>query len=405
MRIGLFFLFLPLLTSAAPGSFLSDLESFRANSLTLKPEIERETASSARAFSRAMAFTPGVNLAAGREESKLNGQETSNYGYWRASAVWNLFRSGGDFFAWRAAKLTEESQGYRVQDEKLQVELVGAHAIFEQLYFRDAVGAQRELLKLKEEAVRIATDRYKQGKSPLQDVAKLEVDLAQQRIRVRSAELEQFKNEMEIKSLFVDSLQTRDWPFLEGQQMSWESGSGALSTKRLAARAEAAKNSWRGVRTQHLPRVDLNFNYREYPLKTRSNDTWSGVLELTIPLWSRFETSAASAEAFAEYIASEDDGLLAARAESAKRDYLRRKVEIGQANVAEAKRNLEKANRLYEDMLRSFRLGRLSANDLFLEQDRKITNVLSYSQSRLAFHDGLMEACALWGLEARDCLH
>ena len=55
-------------------------------------------------------------------------------------------------------------------------------------------------------------------------------------------------------------------------------------------------------------------------------------------------------------------------------------------------------------MLKSFRFGRMSMNELLIEQNRLIESQLNLSQSQLDFHKILVEGCAIAGLRAQNCL-
>jgi len=388
--------------------FLADLELFRQRSLALRTENEKFTSEGVTALSRILQATPSITAGIGKGESHTrsdaSGRNQSYFDYWRLSADWNLFRGFSDYHAWLAAKNSQIAQEYQVRSQELQVELDGARVIFNRLFLLNVQGAQDELLKLKQETIRIGRDRYKQGKIPLQDVTKMEVDLSQQMNIVRQSEIDLAQNEVAFKVFFVDELQTRDWPLKETQNLALSEGEGAFSAKRLRQQALSLEHSWKANRNRHLPSLDFAVSYREQPLKSPNATVWSGTLELSIPLWSRFELSAASARGYASYIEAEGNAVNAEREESLRREFIKKKIMLSQANMKEARLNQEKSDLLYRDMLRSFQLGRLSTNDLFQEQDRKIRNLITYSKSRLSFHESLMEACALWGLSAKNCL-
>lgn len=393
---------------AAKQPFLQDLELFKQKSLLLKADRAQLDADGSSRFSRLMQFTPSLSAGIGKTEirasSDLTGKSKSIYDYWSLSANWNLFRGFSDLQAWKAAQGTEKAQAYQVQSRELQTELDGAKVIFNRLYLRDAKRAQDELLKLKQETMRIGRDRYRQGKIPLQDVTKLEVDLAQQANLARSAEVELDQNEAAWKAFFVDELRTSDWPLTEAQSLALSEGEGSFAARRLRAKAGGLEYSYRSSKLQHLPALDFSLSYKELPLRSPNTGTWTGALELSFPIWSRYETASASSQAFASFVAADAAAATAEREEALRRDFLKKKIKLSFESIKEARLIQEKAERLYRDMLRSFQLGRLSTNDLFLEQDRRIRSVLSYSQAKLAFHESLMEACALWGLSADKCL-
>jgi outer membrane protein TolC len=209
---------------AAPADLLADLELFRQRSLVLRSEREKLDAEGTTKLSRLLQITPSVSAGIGKAETRassdLTGKSKSIYDYWRLSAEWNLFRGFSDYHAWRAAQKSENAQGYQVRSEELRVELEGAKVIFNRLYLLDALTAQRELLKLKQETIRIGKDRYGQGKIPLQDVTKMEVDLSQQENSVRLAEISLAENEAAYKAFFVDDLRTKTWPLAESQSLA-----------------------------------------------------------------------------------------------------------------------------------------------------------------------------------------
>lgn len=404
-------LLLSLPAFAAPQSaatFLDDLELIKQRSLVLRAERGRLDADRTTSLSRLLQLTPSVSAGIGKSETRvssdLTGKAKTIYDYWRLSADWNLFRGFSDLQAWRAAKENEKAQEFQVRARELEAEVSGSRVIFNRLFLREAQRAQQELLKLKQETMRIGRDRYAQGKIPLQDVTKLEVDLAQQANQARAAEVELAQNEAAWKAFFVDELKTNEWPLTETQSLALAEGEGSFAAKRLRERASAAEHSWMGAKLRHLPSLDLSVTYRELPLKTPNTGTWAGTLELSVPLWSRFETASAAAQGYAAFLDADAEAATAEREEQLRREFLKRKIKLSYESVKEARLIQEKAERLYRDMLRSFQLGRLSTNDLFLEQDRRIRSVLSYSQARLAFHESLIEACALWGMSARSCL-
>ena len=55
-------------------------------------------------------------------------------------------------------------------------------------------------------------------------------------------------------------------------------------------------------------------------------------------------------------------------------------------------------------MLNSFRLGRISTNDLFLEQNRLLESENDLALSQLNYHQCLVETCALSGIKTINCL-
>lgn len=241
---------------AAPADFLSDLELFKQRSLAIRTNREALSAAGASTTSRLLQFTPKIVLAGGRERDKLDAPPTlypydNQYWYWRSGVDWNLFKGGGDYLAWRAARGNETSAGFAVASQELRTELDGANVIFRRLYLRDSAGAQTELLKLKQETLRIGRDRYQQGKIPLQDVMKMEVDLSQQVNVVRQSEIDLAENEAAYRSFFVDELKTGQWPLTGNEAAGPGLRAGkSFEQERLREAADALHFTWQSALTR-----------------------------------------------------------------------------------------------------------------------------------------------------------
>ncbi len=391
---------------ASTENFLQDLDLFRAKSLTLKTELSRVEAASARALNRALHWTPDVSVSAGRSRStsrSFNDKEVATSDYWRASANFSLFRGGSDLFAASAANLQEESQKYQFESEVIGLENRVGRLLLQSLSLQESLSVQKSLLKLKEDSLRIGKERYSQGKIPLQELTKLELDLSQQKNRLRQAELEVEGNFVAIKSLFVEDTKTKDWPFADSVQLDFGD---ALSPglKSVQLRADSAKKSYWATKLTHVPTVDLSISYKETPIRKRESREWVGSIDLNIPLWSKYATSASVAEAGSAMEEAENAAYMKQKEEQLQKDLIKKKIDAFRKNLAENKNNLEKSERLYGDMVRNFQLGRISVNDLFIEQNRRIESLLSLTESKMAFHEGILDACSAWGKRMRECV-
>jgi outer membrane protein TolC len=402
---------------AAPSSlssFLMDLERIRSKSFAIQAEQERRDSVSANAFAKSMFWTPSLSVGVGR--SKLNSptqpSSSYDYDYWRSDATWNLFRGGGDLDQKRAADLQERAAELKLKDETLKLELKASSVVFHQLYLKEVIHTTQNLVKLREESHRIVSEKFQQGRVPLQEVTKSEVDRSQQRTRLRSLESERLQNQAQWKALLNEGLTTGAWPLTSHQKLSLEiileRGELTPAVKSLESLSLASERLWRSARSGHWPSLDLTASYQESPLKERGAQAFSqqvtAGLQLTLPLWSQYETSNRVAQAYAEHVAARSRFQETQREEEAQREVLSARVELARQNLIDAQANLSKSEKLYQDMLKSFRFGRMSMNELLIEQNRLIESQMSLSQSQWDFHKVLMEACAAAGLSARACL-
>ena len=384
--------------------FFADLENFRKQSLSLQTEQQNLEAASASYLSSQFFWTPRLSLSANQTRTRLNAGATSDQNTLVADATLNLYRAGSDWNTLESRKSAKLAQQLQLENESLRVELRAADFIFKSIYLIQSKKIQDDLLKLKEDALRILNDRFHQGQLPLQEVRKSEVDLVQQRNRARQAALDSLENESEIHSAFVSEIQTKSWPFQENTTPKLQSAPRVPSVEQKYWFSQAQEQSWKAAKGGHWPTIDLSVEYQQSPIKDRDSSQWVGILQLTLPIWSQYETSAKIASAYAQYVSSQNDFKETQEHTKYKYEFLKQKIEVARTNLIEAKANVEKAKELYQSILKSFRMARLSTNDLLIEQNRLLDSQTALLLSQLSFHQTLIETCALVGLPSSTCL-
>jgi outer membrane protein TolC len=391
-------------TQAATTSFFSDLDNFKNKNLSIQTEKQNLEAISDFLSSKQLFWTPKLSISGNKTQTRTNADLTSESDYLEADLTWNLFRGGSDWNSMQDASAQKKVQELQVLNESIRVDVKAADLIFKSLYLSESYRIQEQLLKLKEESLKIVSDRFRQGKLPLQEITKSEVDLSQQKNKLRTARLDVIENKSQINSLFVSDIQTKNWPFSE-----------KLSPKHLASekiplieqkywQSYSREENWKSARGFHWPSLELTVQYQKSPIKELTNNQLVGVLTLSLPIWNQYETSAKISSAYAQYISALNDFKDTEQSLKQKTIFLKEKIETARLNLAEAKKNLEASRKLYQDILKGFRLGRISTNDLFLDQNRLLDSENALAFSQLTFHQSLIETCALTGLRPADCL-
>jgi len=392
---------------ASSSPFLNDLENFKSQSLSIQTEKQNLETSSDVLLSRKLFWTPSFSVSAANKkvEAKSAGQTaTIESDYLQADLTLNVFRGGADWNALQSARAQNKYSELKLLNETLGVEIRASDLIFKSIYLNESRRIQEGLLKLKEETLRIVSDRYNQGKLPGQEVSKAEVDLAQQRNRARLAILDFAENKSQIQAAFVNELETKNWPFTESVNLKIASQSKLPLIEQKYWLAQSKDESWQATRGGHWPSLDLSLIYQDSPIKDRTTQQWVGLATLTLPLWSKFETTALISSAYAERTAALNDYKDTEQSLQQRFAFLKQKVDVARQNLTESKKNLDKAKGLYLDILKSFRLGRISTNDLFIEQNRLLESETDLALSQLSFHQTLIESCALAGVPSSDCL-
>jgi outer membrane protein TolC len=399
------FLLLSLLTNsyAAINPFLSDMENFKNKSLTLQTEVQNLKASEDFLLSKKLFWTPKLSLSVDKRRSRINNVDVEDYDSINANMALNIFKGGADWNNLQDAKAQQKAQELQSLNESLRVEIKASDLIFKSLYISETQRIEERFLKLKEESFKIVKDRYNQGKLPLQDVSKSEVDFYQQRNKLRSALLQLSENRSQITALFVDSIQTKDWPFNEKTQTIVLSNKFPLAEQKFWL-SKSSEEAWKATKALHWPSLDFTLQYQEAPISQRTSKQVIGLVSLTIPIWTQYENSARISSAYAGYIGALNEYKEIDQQLAQRNLFLKEKIEVARINLSESKRNLELSKKLYDDILRIFRLGRISTNDLIIEQNRLLESENNLAISQLTFHQGIVEACALAGVTTAECL-
>ncbi|MFA6236042.1 MAG: TolC family protein [Bacteriovorax sp.] len=389
---------------AAPVVFFDDLQNFKSKNLNLQTEHLRLEASSDFLLSKKLFWTPRIDVSLQKTQTRLNSEEITNSDSINADLNLNLFRGGSDWNLYKDAKAQNNAQELQVLNESLRVEIKASDLIFKSLYLIESKRIEEQLLKLKEESLKIVTDRYRQGKLPLQEVTKSEVDLIQQKNKLRSANLDYIENKSQISSLFINEIKTSAWPFDESSRTALPESSNLPLIEQQYWLGQSRHEAWKAARGEYFPSLDLQIQHQESPVKNRKDKQWTGLLVLSFPLWSGLETYSKVSSAYADYVGALNTYKDTEQSLREKNKFLKQKIEIVRLNLSESKKNLETSKKLYQDILRSFRLGRISTNDLILEQNRLLESENALALSQLNFHQSLIETCALAGLKSSDCV-
>lgn len=407
-------------------TFLTDVDQFRQADKILGAEVAKSRSANLAAWSKKLFFTPTVSAGITRNfgrtktlgydnEDRLVMVENAftsekNFGI---SANWNLFRGGSDYFSMLSADAAKDAQAFSALSQATQVEVKASEIIFRKVFFYASYQANLEQKKLKESAMQIAKERYRQGRISLQELDRIEIDLSQQLNRMRQLEMEKLDLEQRIRSSFVQKIDTDSWPLANARIERLQLGAKSNETQKLYWQSQASKYGWRSASLRHLPTVDLNFTYsRSNPAGEEGsffgyygrNQGWAGVFTVTLPIWSQLATTSEIAAERANYEQTDAAFSVAENEELARRDALAKKIPILKESVLESQKVLKKAEDLYKATMRGFQYGKVSTNDLFLEQSRLIDTRLEYSQNQMNLHTTLVEACALSGKSLRECL-
>jgi len=391
--------------SATPAAeiFYNDLDSFKEKSFTLKSERQKLESSSTTLLSKKLFWTPSISTDLRQGKSSNNGIETNSAATLGAQINWNLFQGGKGYRDLESMKAKYKELELELFNESLQVEINAADLIFKNIYLQEMVRISEQIVKLKEESLKIAKNRFTQGKLPHHEMIKAEVDFTQQRSHLRNAKLDLFENKTQLQSMFIDTIKTTNWPFADTIKAKTPNTLNFPMLEQKYWSTKSYEAAWTSSKSLHFPSLDFNFQY-DKGLSRDQNYNWLGQVSLTFPLWSRYESSAQISQSYLQYQMALNDQKASEQKLNQKYTFLQEKIEVTRDNLLEAQKNLQLTKELYKEVSKAFILGRISINDLFVEQNRLIESENSLSNNQLLFHQSLIEYCALTGLNAANCL-
>ena len=401
----------------APLTFDQALSRLMEVSTSLQVQQTQLDSADIRQTQARFQFTPSVSLAAktGKSGTSLyRGEQTSNQAV--ASSDLNLFRFGADWADLAAAGKDLEAQQALYENETLNAELQSVSFLVDEISKRINAEVDREFVKLREQSLLIAKERFSQGLLAQQEVEKVKVDLENSRARLADAEASQAEADAALMARIGTSSVDSSWPWkaelLERKSRVFKLGEKpsdlhpGLRAAALVVEAQESKLS--SKRRLFWPSLDANFTYGFYDGVTQTGlpaqKAWSGALTLSFPLFNRYANASDIGLQAQSVIAAEKkrDGVridLDQEKRSSQAGF-----ELALESVKRRVDTLQISKRIYQDNLRRFRGGRITADELLIDQDRLLTSQLLEVEGWATVHRQSTRYCHALGYRLRDCL-
>jgi outer membrane protein TolC len=390
-------------------NYVQDIENYQQKTILTKIQKEKVAAAGENKISKEMLWTPTLSTSLIRNNANVNGEMVPGTDYSVTTAVLNLYKGGVDVANRDQADSVWRAQKLGLKNEVLKADVAASDLIFKAIYLKESLRIQEEFQKLKEYSLKVMKGFFSQGKKQQQEVIKSEIDLALQQNKVHLAQIAQEENNSLLRLNFVGEIKTQDWPFSGNESFTLarneDSSTEAFpSIEQKYWETKGRESAYVAAKRSYWPTVDWTLTYQDNPWVDKNLRQWTSSLELKIPLWSKYETAAAVANSFASYVESQSQLQYAQDSAVLRSKMLAKKIEILRANLVTTKANVERAQSLYRDVLKSINSGRLSTNDLVIERGRLLDSENDLLSSELLYHQAVVELCALHGLAVPDCL-
>lgn len=365
-----------------------------------------------RSLNSKLAFLPDIRAELTQAKS-ATGEEpfTAQDQKWTlgATAELNLFRFGADTSGWRAASHDLAGAVASVDAETLKAEEQGATALFLKIQRQNETRVLSHWVETETKLEKIAQERYEHGLLPLQEVEKVTVDRSNAEARLAGSQINEIEANASLEKLLGEQLIEEIWPWKKSLA-SWTNlpkldqeikalPDWKVSNSSLNAELERLDQRWRAS----LPSLDATLSYgKYYPFSQESYPSWSATATLSIPLFDRLSHINDAREqkqtvAIAEAKLDQQARDLRSDAKLARETFQK------QLNTAlDREKTLALSQRLFEDAQKRFQMGRLSSNDLSIEQSRLIDSELYAIQGWSNAHQAAVRLCHSLGKRILD---
>ncbi len=328
----------------------------------------------------------------------------------------NLVKFGADLAAMRAAGIEKKRYDTLVEKFKLDAEALGAQAIFSVIQLKHNFAILDKTIHTRSSILEIANKRYKKGLLPVQEIQKITIDLKNEQARRNDAEINLAKAQALLRELLGHDSINLNWPWKNKLMSSknWSTFKAQPNTftqrpdfqaaqLQVDALHERSNQSWGSL----WPTVDFEFQYsiggEDFQKKSFDHEV-AGLVSVTIPLFDRFQR-------YGQY---RSQRLLQANAESYLEKIKRHTAEqITLKNhefqlalqSARSRESLLTATRnLYQSNIKRFELGRITANNLALDESRLLDSERLAVKGWQSIHQALVELCHVQGKYLTVCL-
>ena len=327
------------------------------------------------------AFLPSLSAQAVDTQGSQLLPGVSNYSATLVASI-NLFRTGGDAAGWQAANRDIASSREKLRSERQGSEDDAILALTNVIAKSLITKIENQFVSIREDSVRIARERFQRGLLAQQEVNKVIVELENARARLADAAATEADARALLKSLLGHDSISLNWPWrgVLTHQTPIEEAPFDLDLRpdwrasRLTVEAERLRR--RQSFSNLLPSLNLNASYGSFDLSMPDRRDWSGVLTLSVPLFDGFVSlTGYKLQSLTEQLAEVNSEIIRRTAPPAV-ESLRKAYKLAKDSAIDREKTAQVAERLYADNFQRFRLGRVNANDLTLDQDRLLQSQL-----------------------------
>lgn len=397
--------------SFASISFQDAVLSISNQDPQFKGQFEKVEYQKQLGLSSALSFLPTLDLSYTQEKNL----DTEIEAY-SSSVILNanLFKGGSDFYNFRTQYQLLGSEKELFTSKEIESLKNSYTLVISYILSSKKLKIVEELLKIQKNSLEIANKRFERGLIPSQEKEKAEVDVYNSEARLMNAQIEFEKYKRSLDSYLGEKTFLAEWPYskdlLSGRKkLAIDNSETRYDLKALNSYVNAMENSHLSRFGAFIPRVDLSYRHTNSALESGFFDKQgadSKVLSLNFT-WSLFNGFRDRANlAQSRYLLEEAKHRLTdlERETKALQISEMNNFKMAVESLQRRKKTLEISRKIYRQSVRRFQDGKLSFNDLEIDQNRYLETELLAQEGEAQVHLKLADICLVYGKSVLNCV-
>lgn len=402
-------LFVPFLSFSADRlSFDNALDQIIGRDDSVDIANKNISASNAKVLSKIANFGPKIDIGITKKYYLLN--DGGNSRGLSLSSNWNLFKSGQDISSLNAASHERKYSLLEKDNVRFAIEKSAVKVLLDYIEKYKRFDVMNRLYNVKRESLITIKKRYARGLVSSQEILKGKVDLnnTQARLNYSKMTLRTSKAYL-IAKLGHDDIDYH-WPWLKMLHNEMYNRvleqkivvSDSIDYKLLSERVAVMDNYLDESKRSFLPRIDFSLAVNrnlDYDRTVNKSATFS----ISLPIWDGFSRYSTYKSSVSSLYKAKYELLKKNREVKSSIKSIEDNLRIAAINASNRKETLNLSRKLYKDNFERFEKGRISVNDLSIEQNRLLDSESLYNQGMKDFHISLLDYCHAKGLLLRKC--
>jgi outer membrane protein TolC len=409
MKFSIVFMSLIQFSHASELSFEQALDQIMGRDTDIKGEQKLLESSEIETFSKKMAFAPDLTVSSTKR--KTYNTESSTKGLSATSTI-NISKFGADYYDLKAGEYFEISQKSTVDDTFLKSQSEAIETLLNYIENHYLVDILKRQYAVNLSSLKTANNRYKKGFSSRQDVQKIRVDADNTLATLEDAEIKLERVKASLKTLIGKDVVKVSWPWInffkkklylsmlkEKEKISNVPSYTVIENRMLANKALSTS-----LKRSMLPTLDLSVGYGYTDTIGVKDYEWTSLLTLTIPLFNKYSDyssykTQAARSLVNEYQLIEKKRNIVSNWTSDKKNFLK-----SLKTAKNREKTLRISRKLYQDNFKRFRNGKITVNDLLVDQNRLLRSEQLNVHGWHQVHQKFYGYCHSLGKKISSCL-